>query len=142
MKTENLLPKKTLRLWQIRTLLAGMVATALLCFFTAISLWLLLPITLLALFLLVILFIILPKFFKTYKISFDESCITVSYGFIINTIHIMPYPKLVYVKTFSTPLSRRMGLTAVALKATRSVVFIPEISTENAEELVLRGGKR
>ncbi len=141
MKTEILLPKMTLMLWRIRTLLAGVVLIALFCSLTAFSLWFLLPAVLMSLLSALLLFFILPKFFKTYKIIYDKSYVTVSYGFIINTTHIMPYPKLVYAKTLSTPLSRRLGLCAVMLKATRSLIFIPEIRYEAAEGLASNGGK-
>ena len=135
MKTEKQLPKATLHLWQSRTTIFFVLLLFLLSWLFMFSKWFLLPFSIVLIVSIVFIAWILPRFFQSYKISFDNSSITVSYGIMIKTTHIMPYRKLVYVKTFSTPLSRSFGLSGVILKAARVAVIVPEMEITDAQKL-------
>ncbi len=127
------LPEKTLRLWQLRvSLLAAIPVFA--CLFFAFWLpWLVLPALFFAVFFLLIIFWYLPRYFKSYDIRFPDGAIVIRRGVFIRTTHIMPFSKLVYVQSISTPLSKYMGLAAISLKAARSSVIIPELTTADVE---------
>ena len=54
-------------------------------------------------------------------------------GVFIKTTHIMPFSRLVYAQSFATPLAKRMGLSALTLKAARSSIIIPELNAEDVD---------
>ena len=135
MINEKQLPKATLRLWQLRIAILFVLLFFLMFRLFSFWKWFLFPFSVVLIISIAFIAWILPKFFQSYKISFDNSSITVSYGIIIKTTHIMPCRKLVYVKTFSTPLSRSFGLSGVILKAARVAVIVPEMKIIDAEML-------
>ena len=48
----------------------------------------------------------------------------------------MPFSRLIYSQTLNTPLSKPFGVTAITLKAARSFIFVPELSDNDAKELL------
>ena len=48
----------------------------------------------------------------------------------------MPYSKLIYTQTYTTPVAKLLGLTAVSLKAARAMIFIPEMRLNDAKRFV------
>ena len=131
--TENLLPIRTKRLWQLRLCLAGVIPIAVFSALTAVSVLFLLGsvLTFAALAVLVIWYI--PAYFKSYDISFPNGAVVIKRGVIIKTCHIMPFSRLIYVQSFSTPLAKTMGLAAVRLKAARGSVTVPELKYGDVE---------
>ena len=85
---------------------------------------------------LVFAFVYVPFYFKSYKITVDENSITITKGIIIKTTNIMPYPRLVFAQSFTTPLSQLMKMKCVMLKAARGWMLIPEIENINADFLL------
>lgn len=77
-----------------------------------------------------------PFYFNSYKISVDENSITITKGVVIRTTNIMPYPRLVFAQSFTTPISSAMKLKSVMLKAARGWILIPEIENVNADYLL------
>lgn len=130
------LPKKTQILWQIRFVLAFALLCAAVAFFSRYTLWFLLPAAIIATLGLVFAFIFVPFYFNSYKISVDENSITITKGIIIRTTNIMPYPRLVFAQSFTTPISSAMKLKCVMLKAARGWILIPEIENINADYLL------
>ena len=132
------LPKRTILLWQLRMAPAVVLLFLAALFFKSIALWI--YILLLATTLVIILFtlIFLPLIIKSYEISADRYAITVRRGVIIKTVNVMPYPKTVFVRSIKTPLSSKMGLCAVSVKAVRRSLFIPEMRKDDAEMLLSR----
>ena len=130
------LSRKTRLLWQIRIILAFMILCAAVAFFSQYSLWFLLPAVIIAALGLGVAFVYIPFYFKTYKISVDETSIIISKGIIIKTTDIMPFPRLVFAQTFTTPIASLMKLKCVMLKAARGWVMIPEIEREYADYLL------
>lgn len=130
------LPKKTRILWQIRIIFIFIVLCAAVAFFSRYSLWFLLPAAIIATTGLLAAFIYVPFYFKSYKIFVDESSISISKGIIIRTTNIMPFPRLVFAESFTTPLASVMSLKCVMLKAARGWILIPEIENENADFLI------
>ena len=55
-------------------------------------------------------------------------------GVFIKITHILPYSKMIYTQTLTSPLARFFGLKAVTLKAARSQLLIPEVPEEEAEK--------
>lgn len=130
------LSKKTRALWQIRIVFAFALVFLAVVFFSRYTLWFLLPAAIIATLGLITAFIYLPFYFKSYKIFVDKHFISISKGVIIHTTNIMPYPRLVFAQSFTTPLSAAMKLKCVMLKAARAWIFIPEIDCIYADYLL------
>lgn len=132
MKTEWKLPKKTLRVWQLRLFLLAVILCAFLCLL--FSLYLLSAIVLILC--AVISLIFFPLLFKSYKITLNDTYISVEKGIFIITTRIFPRENLVYAESVSLPLSNALGVSAVVLKAARSFCVIPEIEKEKADQIL------
>lgn len=128
------LPSKTKTLWQIRFV----CVIVFLCFVSFLFgqdiRWYLIAI--ISIIGVVITLVYLPLYIKSYKITVDVAFISVSKGVIIKTVNIMPYPRLIYVQTYTTPLSLLFKMKILLLKAARGWVFVPEIETVCCEELM------
>lgn len=135
MKVEKL-PKKTMLLWQIRVLALNIIIIGL-CFYFYASYKVLFiagaVITAVCLFGIVF---YVPLFIRSYRIRCTDGAIIIKCGVIIKTTHIMPYSKLIYSQTFTTPLAKLMGLQAVSLKAARIKVTVPELEFETAQQIL------
>ena len=55
-------------------------------------------------------------------------------GVIIKTTHIMPFTKMIYTQSITTPIAKLFGLSAVTVKAARSRIIIPEIPAKDVED--------
>ncbi len=130
------LPKKTRILWQLRIVFAFACVCAAVAFFSRYTLWFLLPAAIIATMGLIFAFIYVPFYFNSYKITVDDNSISITKGVIIKTTNIMPYPRLVFAQSFTTPLSAMMKMKCVMLKAARGWILIPEIENVNAEYLL------
>ncbi len=130
---ENQLPKKTVTLWQIRIGLIGLILLILVCAFGFLTRWVLLGGAVIAVMLAVFLFWYLPRYFKSYEILFPKGAVVINRGVFIKTTHIMPFSRLVYAQSFATPLAKKMGLSALALKAARSSIIIPEFDAKDVD---------
>lgn len=130
------LPKKTKILWQTRTAVVFIILCLAVSFFSKYTFWFFLPAATIATLGLIFAFIYIPAYFNSYKITVDENSISVSKGVIIKTIQIMPFPRLVFAQSFTTPLSAFMKMKCVMLKAARGWLLIPEIENADAEYLL------
>lgn len=133
---DNLLPKRTALLWQIRIGGAGVIIIAALCVLSFLTRWLLLAAAVLAVFLAIFLFWYLPRYFKSYEICFPSGAIVINRGVFIKTTHIMPFSRLVYAQSYATPLARAMGLAALSLKAARSAIIVPELNAADVDYFI------
>ena len=130
------LPKRTRILWQLRIIFAFAVFCAVVAFFSRYTLRFLLPALIIASLGLCFAFVYVPFYFKSYKITVDENSISIKKGVIIKTTQIMPFPRLVFAQSFTTPLSQIMKMKCVMLKAARAWVLIPEIENTDADYLL------
>ena len=130
---ENGIPKKTRFLWQVRICLIGFIPIAVLLFLCSVTLWCLLPAVILAAALLIFVLCYIPAYFASYEILFPKGAIIINRGIFIRTTHIMPFSRLIYVQSYSTPLAHSMGLAALSLKAARSSLIIPELPVSDVE---------
>ncbi len=130
------LPKRTLTLWQIRISLIFILLCAVVAFLSRYSIWFLLTLTVVVLVAAVTIFIYIPFYFKSYKITVAEGSIIINKGLIIKTTNIMPFPRLVFAESFTTPLASFMKLKGVMLKAARGWMLVPEIENKNADFLL------
>lgn len=133
---ENKIPKITRFLWQIRIGGLGIIPIAALFILSAVSRWFLIPAGVLTVFILLFLFWYLPHYFDSYEILFPKGAVIINRGVFIKTSHIMPFSRLVYAQSFSTPLAKAMGLSAVSLKAARSSVIIPELNVKDVNYFI------
>lgn len=78
----------------------------------------------------------IPSLFRTYRIKFINGAVIIESGVIIKTTHIMPFSKMIYAQSITTPLAKLLGLSAVALKAARSQILIPEMPRDDIEEFL------
>lgn len=133
---ENILPKNTLLLWQIRATAIFILLMAVFAFFRHLLVYFIALIAInLGLFIAII-FLYLPIYFKSYKILFENSVIIINRGVFIKTTHIMPFSKMIYAQSISTPLAKKLGISAIILKAARSHLLIPEIEESSVNDFI------
>ncbi len=132
--TEFKLPKKTLTLWKIRLTLISLLFFCLFSyFFHGFKWYLISSVIMLCVFEALLLWYI-PTLFKNYKIQYLNGAVMVTVGVIVSVTHIMPFSKLIYTQTVTTPLAKLMGLKAITLKAARSRLLIPELQADEVEK--------
>ena len=135
------LPRKTLFLWQIRAITFGVLLCILMLIaktFIYIPLKIILITSVVILSLSVLIAVLyMPFLFKTCKVVLLKEGVVVERGVFFKNTHILPFSKLIYTQTYKSPIARMLRLTAVSLKAARSRVFIPEMSEEDATDLII-----
>lgn len=135
-----ILPRKTLILWQLRALIAGILLIGIaftvrvFVYFPVKFIGILAVVDLVCVVLTVSLY--MPALFKTCKVELKKHGVLVERGVIFKNTHILPFSKLIYTQSYRTPVAKLMGLTAVSLKAARSRVFIPEMEKQDAEAFI------
>ena len=130
------LPKKTLWLWQLRCIGFYFILIALCAYFYASYKFLLTASAIVTAICLVTVFWYLPYFIGSYRIICSGEGVVIKRGVIIKTTHIMPYSKLIYTQTYTTPVAKLLGLTAISLKAARTIIFIPEMRLNDAKRFL------
>lgn len=142
--TEKKLPVRTLILWQIRVTVLFVLLGAVCLYFCSVYKWFWILVTVItAVFLFVILWY-LPRFIRNYRIKLIGEAVIIENGVFIKTTHIMPYSRMIYTKSFTTPLAKAIGLTSISLKAARSSIIMPEILVSDAVvllKLLSKGGE-
>ncbi len=128
----GVLPKKTLRLWQVRVVMLTLVLVGACLFYDPVLPFLKFVAIVIAAMGLIVTLWYLPTFFKGYEMLFKNEAIVINYGVLIKFSHIMPYSRLIYAQSFATPLAHFFGVTALSLKAARSRVIVPEIELSDA----------
>lgn len=133
---EYKLPIRTLLLWQIRAALCWVLFSAVFAYYCfALKIFLGFFIALTVVFLITE-FWYLPKFISGCKIKCSGESVVIEKGVILKNTHILPFSRLIYTQTFTTPLAKVFGLTALTLKAARSRIFVPEISLDDAKYII------
>ena len=133
---ENTLPKRTTWLWFVRLILITFILLALCYYFSPLFAPLKIAAIIIGILGLLLAFVYLPFFFKTYKIILSNDAVIVKYGIFIKVEHIMPYKRMIYAQSFETPLARILGVTAVRLKAARSYLLVAETEKESAQAII------
>ena len=133
---ENTLPKRTSWLWFVRVIFITFILVALCFYFSPLFSPLKIVAVIIGIIGVLLAFISLPFFFRTYKIILSKDVVIVKYGILIKVEHIMPYKRMIYAQSFETPLARILGVTAVRLKAARSYLLVAEIEKESAQEII------
>ena len=128
------LPKKTLDLWKIRLTIGVLLFFGLFSYFCHGYGWFLIATLVIICLYELAFFWYLPSLFKTYQIKYINGAVVIESGVFIKITHIMPYSKMIYIQTLTSPLARFFGLKAVTLKAARSQILIPEVPEEAAEK--------
>ena len=128
------LPKKTLDLWKIRLTIGVLLFFGLFSYFCHGYGWFLIATLVIICLYELAFFWYLPSLFKTYQIKYINGAVVIESGIFIKITHIMPYSKMIYIQTLTSPLARFFGLKAVTLKAARSQILIPEVPEEAAEK--------
>ncbi len=134
---EYFLPKKTLFLWMLRFAIVGGLLLGLIKYALGRFSWGNIPVKAIGILLAVCILVYIPLYFRSYKITIMQNAVIIQSGVIVRSKHIMPFSRLLYAQSFSSPLSRLFGLSAMTLKATRSRVFIPEISSKAVQTVIL-----
>lgn len=137
-------PEMTRRLWQIRAGILFLLLFAAVAAFTTLSAFIWIACGGVALLGLLLIFVYMPIYFKRCAITVTENAVMVMRGVFIKRTYIMPYPRLIYAQSLTTPLATAFGLCAVCLKAARGMVIIPEMAREDAEILLksISGGDK
>lgn len=130
------LPKKTLMLWQIRVLALSLIlAFIAFYFFFSIRIFIII-ISVLAIIVGLLIFWYLPCYFKTFKLRLTNDGVIIRRGVVIKNSHFLPFSRLIYTQSFTTPLARLFKLRAITLKAARSSLTVPEFDKDIALELI------
>ena len=130
------LSKKTLLLWQLRFGMVAVILIAAAAFLLFASPWFSLLVAVLVCFFAGLMFFYLPKYFSSYDIRFSQGEIIIRRGVLIETCHIMPFSRLIYAQSFTSPIAKAMRLSGLTLRASRSVLIIPEMDREDALALI------
>ena len=133
---ENTLPKKTTLLWQIRIIIITFILVAACLYFEPLFSFLKIFAIVIGIIGIILAFLYLPFFFKSYKIILSNDAVIVKFGIIVKIEHIMPYKRMIYAQSFETPLARIFGIAAVRLKAARSYLLVAEIEKEAAQTII------
>ena len=138
------LPKKTLDLWKVRLTIGVLLFFGLFSYFCHGYGWFLVVTLIIICLYEFAFFWYLPSLFKTYQIKYINGAVIIESGVFIKITHIMPYTKLIYTQTLTSPLARFFGLKAVTLKAARSRHLIPANPEAEAARLttVLAGNEQ
>ena len=136
MKKEAVITKKTLKLWQFRV---GLITILLFIIFfrlLLISVWMLIPLVIIISLSSIFIFWYIPLYFKNYRIYYSQVSFEIHRGVFFKATLIMPYPRLIYVSAYSSPISRKMGLSGAVLKASRGLIIVPEINKQDIDMLM------
>ena len=133
MEKDIRLPKETKYLWCIRIAFPSAALLILFAFLCKLSLWLLIPLALTAVSAVFLIFWYVPLFIKNYNISIKNDAFVINTGVFLKTTYIMPYPRMIYVSSFSSPIARRLGICAVVMRAARGFILVPEIKIKDVE---------
>ena len=121
---------KTLLVWVLRLLFSfSLLISALIYFNFYVAVYILTSIAGIAL-------IYLLLFFYTYKIEICKNFLRLEKGVIFRTTVIIPYKKIIFIKTLKTPLLKAFGLSAAFVKTINSTVFILEQKSEFLSDLL------
>ena len=129
------LPKRTRILWQLRCFAIKVIMVLILMYFGPSYLFFLYTSVFLSIIGIGAIVWYIPCFIKSYRIYCTNDSVVIKRGVIIKTTHIMPYSRLIYTQTYTTPIAKLFGLQALSLKAARTGVLIPEMAKSDAEKL-------
>lgn len=135
MKEYHVSPK-TLPLWRIRLIIICLILIVIGIMLTIKYKFVLYITVAVAFIFCMLIFWYLPRLFKNCRIKIDNRAVILKIGVIFKTTHVFPTFRLIYSQTFTTPISKLMKLSGLVLKAARHRVFIPELSVEDAEEIM------
>lgn len=135
MKEYHVSPK-TLSLWRIRLAIIGLILIIIGIMLTTKYKFVLYITVAVAFLFCILIFWYLPILFKNCRIKIDNRAVILKIGVIFKTTHVFPTFRLIYSQTLTTPLSKKMRLSGLVLKAARQKVFIPELTVSDAEEIM------
>lgn len=134
--SELRLSKKTLMLWKIRVTVLALLLLGVLAYFCHGYGWFLIVILALVCLYEGVMLWYLPKLFRNYRIKYINGAVVIESGVVIKTTHIMPFSKMIYTETITSPLAKLMGIKALSLKAARSRILIPELPEKEVVKFV------
>ncbi len=131
--SEYKLPKKTLYLWKIRIAVIFALILCVFSYFCHEYKWYLIVTLIIICLFEALFFWYVPTLFKRYSIKYLNGAVVIEKGVVIKTTHIMPFSKMIYTQSITSPLAKLMGLKAITLKAARSRLLIPEMEAHEVE---------
>ena len=134
--SELRLSKITLMLWKIRVTVLTLLLLAVLAYFCHGYGWFLIGVLALVCLYEGVMLWYLPKLFRNYRIKYINGAVVIESGVVIKTTHIMPFSKMIYAETITSPLAKLMGIKALSLKAARSRILIPELPEKEVVKFV------
>lgn len=130
------IPKRTLLLWQIRTVLIYAVLGSVFYSLSFKYAFFEIVFIVLSAFFFIIVALYLPKYYSLFKIKCLEDAVVVENGIFVKRCHILPFSRLIYSQSINTPLSKTFKVTAVKMKAARSFIFVPEMRNSDVKEFL------
>ncbi len=86
---------------------------------------------------LAVVFFVIPAFIKNKRIEVSDKRIIISGGIIYKHYRIIKREKIIYVSQIKSPLAAMFGVCSIRLSSVGSSFFIPLLSYEKSEELML-----
>lgn len=133
--------KQTLLLWRLRSMVLLIVVLFItfwfrfvfkyIIYFTAVAVGLILIFD----------FWYMPRFIRGYSVAVSKNAIIVKSGVFIRHERIMPFPRLVFVSRYSTPLSKMLFTSGIAIHAARAMIFTIELNNRDVAEIMESAGK-
>ena len=135
-RCEYTLPRATLYLWQCRSAAVWLLIVGICTLYLFRIKHFLIALIIIAVLFAVFTFVYLPKLFASYKIRRISDAVVINLGVIFHSTHILPFSRLIYAQKIKSPIARKFNLTALMLKAARTWLFVPEMTTADAERFL------
>lgn len=127
---------RSVRLWQIRLFPIAVALIVIAAVFLKVNIAAFVFLSVFALLFSLTVVIYIPLYIKSFEISCLDNAIIVKSGVIITVSHILPFPRTVYYRTYSTYLSQKLGLCGIVLKGARANIIIPETKKNDIENII------
>lgn len=128
-------PKTTRILWQCRTAFFLVMLCIVFVAFCRISLWIILPTSIVFSIGSVFIFLYIPLWFKNYKIIKNVDGLCIIKGVFLKTTVFVPNLRIAVLKTITTPITSILKLELVVLKVSRGLIIIPELDKRTLKTL-------
>lgn len=136
------LSPKTMFIWRVRLILAGVVLAFLSGILAAFLPWAALAVAAAGLAAGVWAFFwYLPRLHKSYLLNISTEAVVLTRGVFVTRQYLMPCPRLIYAERFTTPLTAALGLCGLRLRASRGKLTIPPLSLADTADIMLYLGR-
>ncbi len=130
-------PKKTKTLWALRSLCFMVILCILSAWFMFLSVKIVLAV-LATIAAVLILFntIYMRAYIENYSVSVGQNAVIIKSGVFIKKERIMPQKRLIYTERITSPIAYLFSLSALTLRAARTMTLTIELDKEDIERII------